>query len=103
MNYKAFYFLIVLLVTQTLAFQAESTMTISDLLAMKKSTTNKNLLGSSIRLNLQQRGTGVTDGQEKYVLSLMAQSANIFGEDLVGMSKFIAQKVEDSFSGKWNV
>lgn len=33
----------------------------------------------------------------------MSQSANIFADDLVGMAKFIAQKVEDSFSGKWNV
>jgi hypothetical protein len=103
MNYKAFYFLIVLLVTQCLAFKAESAMTVSDLLAMKKSSVKKDLFGKSIRPVLQQRGAGVTEGQEKYVLSLMSQSANIFGEDLVGMAKFIAQKVEDSFSGKWNV
>lgn len=103
MRNLALYFFIILLATQAFAFEAKSTMTVSDLLAMKKATTKKDLFGRSIRTNLQQRGAGVTEGQEKYVLSLMTQSANIFGEDLVGMAKFIAQKVEDSFSGKWNV
>lgn len=103
MRNLALYIFIILLATQAFAFEAKSTMTVSDLLAMKKATAKKDLFGRSIRTNLQQRGAGVTEGQEKYVLSLMTQSANIFGEDLVGMAKFIAQKVEDSFSGKWNV
>ena len=99
----ALYFFIILLATQAFAFETQSAMTVSDLLALKKAAPRKDLFGRSIRANLQQRGAGVTEGQEKFVVGLMSQSANIFGDDLVGMARFIAQKVEDSFSGKWNV
>jgi hypothetical protein len=72
--------LIFLLATQAFAFtaQEEAALTLSDLMVRKKSTYKCDIFGRQVRAGLQQKGIGITDGQETKVLSLMKQAASFY-------------------------
>jgi hypothetical protein len=53
--------------------------------------------------NLQQKGTGITDAQERFVLQTIENAYNSQGQYLYGNAVFIQQKLEDAYGGNWIV
>jgi hypothetical protein len=93
-------FLLSTLFVSTFAVSANP---IGEMLAQKASLTKTGLNGEEITPTLKAHGAGLTDGQEKLILNIIDQAAQIHGTDIYSNALYIQQKVEDSFSGRWIV
>jgi len=95
--------LLLLLVMSVLSFEVQQSLSLSDLFSRKKTVVKTDIFGRQVKVVLQQKGSGITDAQQTFALKLMEQGSSIYAEDLVGNAKFIASKIEDAWSGRWNV
>lgn len=85
--------LVVLLVMSVLSFEVQQSLGLSDLLERKKTAVKTDIFGREVKVVLKQKGSGISDAQQTYALKLMEQGASVYGQDLVGNAKFIAQKI----------
>jgi hypothetical protein len=73
------------------------------LMTEKVSMPRMNLNGEVVRPELRSHGVGLTDGQERQALNYIDQAYQSQGNDTYQNSIVIQNKIEDSFSGRWNV
>lgn len=88
------------LVASTTAMGAD---TIRQLIAEKARLTKSSLTGEPVRPMVGAHGSGVTDGQQTLAINFIDQAYQAYSGDQYGNSVYIQQKVEDAFSGRWNV
>lgn len=97
-------FIIALLIALVVAVPARNIHeAMKQLIEQKAKLTKSGVDGKESHPILKAHGSGVTDGQETLATSFIDQAAQIYGSDVYSNALFIQQKIEDSFSGRWNV
>jgi hypothetical protein len=88
------------LVASAAALGSES---IRQMIEEKTRLAKTSLNGGETHPIIRAHGSGITDGQEAFIINFIDQAAQSYGGDLYSNAVYIQQKIEDSFSDRWNV
>jgi hypothetical protein len=88
------------LVASAAALGSES---IRQMIEEKTRLAKTSLTGGETHPIIKAHGSGITDGQENLAIQIIDQAAQSYGGDLYSNAVYIQQKIEDSFSDRWNV